>query len=351
MEAFEPASGLKAFDAFPKVERSYRAERTTRGAVLSVFLGLSLLYLFVAEFTWYLGGYEHHTFRVEDEIKEHLYVNIDLTVAMPCDLVVINVQDASGDRIVAGETLRKVKVDWHEDQTQHLDKLTQEQSHEAYDLQNAISAARERPWHRGREKPDGQACRIYGTMQVNHVAGDLHITAEGVGYMSERRASFEEMHFTHRIDELSFGPHYPKLRNPLDGIHADAAYNFHRFQYFLNIVPTTYESRGRRIVTNQYAVTESSLSTPERMGDFFPGIFFKYEIEPVSLTIVDARMPFRKFLIRLLGVLAGIVVSTEMVHRLIGDMVRRMRGEILSRTGSSLLDRRRQPEFLDEKRW
>ncbi|ORY76315.1 endoplasmic reticulum vesicle transporter-domain-containing protein, partial [Protomyces lactucae-debilis] len=315
---------LKAFDAFPKVESSYRAERTVRGAVLTVVLLLALFYLFVAEFTWYLGGYEHHSFSVEQEIKEHLYVNADLTVAMPCDMVTINVQDASGDRILAADALRKVKVDWDEDKTQHLDQARQEESHEAYDLQNAMSAARSHPWRRVRERKDGKACRLYGTMQVNHVAGDLHITAEGIGYMSNRRVAFEELNFTHRIDELSFGPYYPKLKNPLDGTHADAAHAFHRFQYFVNIVPTTYESRGRRIETNQYAVTESSLSTAESIGDFFPGIFIKYEIEPVSLMIRDARMPFRKFLVRLLGVLSGIVVSTEMVHRLLGDILRRV---------------------------
>lgn len=344
MEHFDPPKGLKVFDAFPKIEKSFRAERTTRGAVFSVILTLSLIYLFISEFTFYFGGYESHHFEVEKEIKDHLNINVDITVAMPCDSVAVNVQDVTGDRILAGNALMKQKVHWDEGGSHHLDAAHQQA--DAYDLQRVLKSARKKTFKKGKERRNGKACRIYGTLEVHHTQGDFHITAEGVGYMSARQTFLEDMNFTHRIDELSFGNFYPSLVNPLDGTHADSLSHFHRFQYFLNLVPTTYKSGGKLIKTNQYAVTEQSRHTDNSMAEFFPGIFFKYDIEPVSLIITDTRMPFLQFLIRLLGVLGGIVASTDLTYKAVSGIYMKMRNPIKQKT-YSLLDRRR--HSLDEK--
>ncbi|CCG83576.1 COPII-coated vesicle component Erv41 [Taphrina deformans PYCC 5710] len=344
MDNFNAPSGLQVFDAFPKVEKSFRAERTTRGAIFSIFLTLSLIYLFISEFTFYLGGYETHHFEVERQIKGHMNINVDMTISMPCDDIAINVQDVTGDRILAGNALKKQRVDWNEDGSHHLDAAHQQA--DAYDLQRVIKSARKKNFKKGKERKNGKACRVYGTLEVHHAQGDFHITAEGVGYMSTRRTFLEDMNFTHRIDELSFGTYYPKLINPLDGTHADSLSHFHRFQYFLNIVPTTYTSGSRHIKTNQYAVTESSRHAEGSMGEFFPGIFFKYDIEPVSLVITDTRMPFLQFLVRLLGVLGGIVASTDLTYKAVSGMYTKMRNPMKHR-GTSILDRRR--DSLDEK--
>ena len=337
MENFEPATGIKAFDAFPKVEKSFRAERTTRGAILSIFLGISLFYLFVSEFTWYLGGYETHQFVVDKDIKDHLSINVDMTISMPCSEVEVHVQDVTGDIIMAGETLKKQSVGWSERGSHHLDAA--HQAEDVYDLQQVLRSKKKK-FKKGRESINGKACRVYGSMEVHHAAGDFHITAAGVGYYANHQTFLEDMDFTHRIDELSFGDYYPNLINPLDGTHADSVNHFHRFQYFLNVVPTTYQSGRRKISTNQYAVTESSRYTDQNAAQFFPGIFFKYEIEPVTLIIKDARMPFLQFLIKLLGITAGIVTSTNIAHKLMNTVYGKMRNSP-RRGGSSLLDQRR----------
>jgi len=73
--------------------------------------------------------------------------------------------------------------------------------------------------------------------------------------------------------------------------------DFYKFQYFLSIVPTTYESQtsGKSLLTNQYAVTEQS----RKISSYsVPGIFFKYDIEPISLTISDRRTALLAFVVR-----------------------------------------------------
>lgn len=81
---------------------------------------------------------------------------------------------------------------------------------------------------------DMGACRLYGSLNVNKVASNLHITSDGHGYASNQhtshdckwfRSAFQHdqliwqcivLNFTHRIDEFSFGQLYPNLINPLD---------------------------------------------------------------------------------------------------------------------------------------
>lgn len=95
--------------------------------------------------------------------------------------------------------------------------------------------------------------------------------------------------------------------NPLDRTVNLASSNFHKFQYFLSVVPTVYSvAGGRTIFTNQYAVTEQSREIPDRM---VPGIFVKYDIEPIMLTVEERRDSALTFLVKAINVLSGVLVA------------------------------------------
>ena len=66
---------------------------------------------------------------------------------------------------------------------------------------------------------------------------------------------------------------------------------------------------GRKFIqTNQYAVTEQSKSIDDRM---IPGIFVKYDIEPILLTVSEHRQGMLSFLIRIVNVLSGVLVAAH----------------------------------------
>lgn len=67
------------------------------------------------------------------------------------------------------------------------------------------------------------------------------------------------------------------------------------------------------IWTNQYAVTEQSHSISEYA---VPGIFFKYDFEPLLLTISEESIGFLALLIRLVNVLSGVLIAGEWCYRL-----------------------------------
>ncbi len=153
--------------------------------------------------------------------------------------------------------------------------------------------------------------------------------------------------FSHIINELSFGPFYPSLHNPLDNTVATTPSHFYKFQYYLSIVPTIYTTSsaplsvlstssfsnkrqdGKTVITNQYAVTSQSRMIGERS---LPGIFFKFDIEPILLLIRDERKGLLRLLVRLVNVVSGVLVAGGWCYSL-GDwmgeslkMRRRRRG-------------------------
>lgn len=147
------------------------------------------------------------------------------------------------------------------------------------------------------------------------------------------------------VTELSFGPHYPSLLNPLDKTVATTDVHYYKYQYFLNVVPTIY-AKGNRAVdkytanpalafqksrntifTNQYSATSQSHQLVE--SPFYtPGIFFKYNIEPILLFVSEERSSFLGLLVRLVNVVSGVIVTGGWLYQLSGwavEVVRRRR--------------------------
>lgn len=129
---------------------------------------------------------------MEKSISHQLQINLDVVVAMGCDDIHVNVQDASGDRILAGEMLTKDKTAW-ELWGSNKDHKLQDSLGDGYglgdeeDVHDYLGMAKsgkrkfaKSPKLRGRQ---ADACRIYGSIEGNKVQGDFHITARGHGYM------------------------------------------------------------------------------------------------------------------------------------------------------------------------
>lgn len=160
--------------------------------------------LTISELRAWFRGTETQHFSVEKGVSHELQMNLDMVVRMPCDDVRVNVQDAAGDRILAGEMLHREPTSWqlwmdkvnreiaagvHEYQTLNEEDtrrlLAQE---EDVHVRHVLGEVRRNP---RRKFPKGPAlrrgdvvdsCRIYGSLEGNKVQGDFHVTARGHGY-------------------------------------------------------------------------------------------------------------------------------------------------------------------------
>lgn len=195
-------SAVKAFDAFPKTKPSYQ-QRTSTGGIWTVALIVVSVYLAWSEAARWFVGVTTHTFAVEQGVGHDLQINLDIAVAMKCDDLHVNVQDASGDRIMAGSVFKKDPILWSQgggNQKAHAlgaskkDRLDltgypgfgEYKEEDVHDYLGAAHKNKKKAFLRSARLPRGQeadACRIYGSMHGNKVQGDFHITARGHGYM------------------------------------------------------------------------------------------------------------------------------------------------------------------------
>jgi hypothetical protein len=350
-----------------KVRDNYKVRGSHTGSAWTLLLIVASVSLLIGETRRYFAGEVTHSFTVEKGVSHQLQINLDMIVAMKCNDLDINIQDAAGDRILASDMLRSDPTSWTQWNRNAGDRLKTVEGEEAFgvgkdeDVHDYLGAAHSRkrkfkktPKLRAKE----DACRIYGSIEGNKVQGDFHITARGHGYMEfgmhlshDRKSLFSkhpltpqqlrhlivppsEFNFSHIINHMSFGPHYPLLENPLSQTRSTTNENFHKFQYYTSVVPTIYTTNPSTLTlsppehildpshndyrpstsiwdkntvwTNQYAVTEQSHNVNEMN---VPGIFFKYDIEPILLLVSEERGGFMTFLARLVNVVSGVLVA------------------------------------------
>ncbi|KAM0791808.1 hypothetical protein ACM66B_004068 [Microbotryomycetes sp. NB124-2] len=311
---------LDAFDAFKKTNATYK-EKTERGGVLTVVVALVIALLVWTELREYLYGDASYQFSVDKGIAHELQLNLDATVAMPCHYLTVDVRDAVGDRLHISDEFKKDGTSFDIGQAKRIENIKNAKE---------ISATRMIHDSHGRRVfpktaniiEDGPACRIYGSMAVKKVTGNLHITTLGHGYLSWEHTDHKLMNLSHVIHEFSFGPYFPKIAQPLDNSVETTDAHFHIFQYFVSVVSTTYIDARRRVLhTSQYSVTDMSRVTEHGKG--VPGIFIKYDIEPMALTIRERTTSLLQFLVRLAGIVGGILVCTDYGFRTLSFMLDR----------------------------
>ncbi|KAJ1819651.1 hypothetical protein LPJ75_001140 [Coemansia sp. RSA 2598] len=324
---------LQRLDAFNKMETVYQ-DRSSSGGLLSLLVVLAMVMVVGSELHHYFGYKQEQSFSIDSDMQHPLQINIGMTVAMPCALIRVDVLDVSGTSQNVHSAIDLMPV---VSKSVFGDKRTYKTVNSVEDMHvhDIIAKAAER--RRGKEvlpaglqrakridRLEDAACHIQGSVMVGRVSGLLHVTAYGHGH-GGAFVPYRMLNFTHHIDELSFGPLYPNLVNPLDNTLHLSSEHFSAFSYFVTIVPTTYVDPGLSVLqTNQYAVNEYYRT---RAKDYDletkpPGIFFEYHIEPIAVTIRERRDGFLNVVVRICAATSGIFATAGLVHQLASLLIR-----------------------------
>ena len=252
-------------DAFPKVPETY-VEQTVTGAWVAIITFFFVVLMLYSEFNYYFWPALKFRFAPDADMSAKLKFNVDMTVAMPCDckyslescnfltlLVAVigaDILDKTNQNAFTFGRLREEPTWWELDSAQriHFDevsflhksgfqltlypqvqRLNQYLREEYHQLQDIL-------WSSGfsklyadlperREKPDipYDACRIHGSLTLNKVAGNFHVTAGKVlpimGAHAHMTGFMEtsDYNFSHRIEKLSFGDNHAGIIQPLEG--------------------------------------------------------------------------------------------------------------------------------------
>ncbi|KAF9448497.1 DUF1692-domain-containing protein [Macrolepiota fuliginosa MF-IS2] len=297
------AAPLAKFDAFSKVPSAYKARSESRGFV-TVFVMLVVFVFMLNDIGEYIWGWPEFRFAVDKENSPYMFINLDMAVNMPCGYLSIDLRDVLGDRLMLSGGLRR---DGHSDALS-ASQITA-QSRRSRGLFDTLLSRNNEPKFKPTytHEADASACRIYGTLAVKRVTANLHITTLGHGYASYQHVDHSKMNLSHVITEFSFGPYFPDITQPLDNSFEVTQDHFTAYQYYLHVVPTTYIApRSRPLQTNQYSVTHYTRVLEHNQGT--PGIFFKFDLDPMSITVHQKTTTLIQLLIRCVGVIGGVFV-------------------------------------------
>lgn len=246
-----------------------------------VFFILTLIVLWL-ESTTFMGAHQDSQFSVHKGVADTFQVNFDVTVAAPCLQLEVGSSDVSGDRLLMGRLL-------------DIRPLRGDDEVPSFFL---IGSGWTSQFGHTVLGPEEEWCRFSGIFNTNRVRGQVFIRAAPWGGRLKAAAA---LNTSHGINELSFGPYYPSMQNPLDETAVAAPSLNQGYFYKLNLVPTVVQGFGVKMFTHQYSV--ETLPVNPRV---LPGIYFEYDFEPISVTLTDSRMSFFQWLFRIANIVGGL---------------------------------------------
>ncbi|XP_043823161.1 endoplasmic reticulum-Golgi intermediate compartment protein 2 isoform X2 [Dromiciops gliroides] len=289
---------VKELDAFPKVPVSY-VETSAVGGTVSLIAFTTMALLTIMEFSVYQDTWMKYEYEVDKDFSSKLRINIDITVAMKCQYVGADVLDLAETMVAAADGLvyESVIFDLSPQQRewQRMLQTIQSRLQEEHSLQDVIFKSAFK-----------SASTALPPRAIPHPRGHAHLAA---------LVSHDSYNFSHRIDHLSFGELVPGIINPLDGTEKIAIDHNQMFQYFITVVPTKLNTYKISADTHQFSVTERERAINHAAGSHgVSGIFMKYDLSSLMVTVTEEHMPFWQFLVRLCGIIGGIFSTTGMLH-------------------------------------
>eukprot|EP00041_Stephanoeca_diplocostata_P018585 m.389852 g.389852 ORF g.389852 m.389852 type:complete len:367 (+) comp21055_c0_seq1:170-1270(+) len=335
---------ISQLDAFPKVEQEVQ-QKSSSGGFVTLIAVTAILILVISEFLYYRGVDVKYHYAVDKDFRREMRMTLDITIAMKCAFLgadFINLSGASMDMTKEHLQMEPTHFELEAPQQTWYDlhrRGVNSSDAERFDSLERFLRVSDTPEEKmptstrpvlteGDSEDVAKACRIHGSIPIGRVAANFHITAgksihhaRGHAHRSDLVPT-HELNFSHRIDRLAFSDEAVGVHT-LDGNlrHTNDAHIM--FQYFLKVVPTTTQNvdQAEPFQANQYSVTEQSRKINHATGsNGVAGIYFKYDLEPVSVNVREERRSFGRFLVRLCGIAGGIFATTGMLHQSISSL-------------------------------
>jgi len=338
---FSGADVVRSLDSFSKFSKEDYVKRTRIGGVVTLFATIFIIWILISEVRYYLKSRVDYTFVPHGVNNDTLKVNLDITVATPCQYLSPKVydvlsnddsepsRDSEGSLVLpSGGGIRK-KDTWFEmspehrssfEDLRHLNSYLSEEYHSISDLLWKSGHAFMHPGFSERESVparDTDACQLYGSLELNRLSGVLDIIF-GMPTNHDGHAHFHpapegRVNFSHRIHHFSFGDSRVGIINPLDGDEKVTSNNHVSYIYFIEVVPTEVDTLLSKAKTYQYSVKELTKVKPSVLGPHLRGITFKYDFCALKVIVRESYESPIPFLMRLSSTLAGIFIVAGLV--------------------------------------
>ncbi|KAK8642799.1 hypothetical protein V6N13_012131 [Hibiscus sabdariffa] len=328
---------LKKLDVYPKINEDFYS-LSHSGGVITIVSSIVMLLLFFSELRLYVHPAIETKLLVDTSRGETLRINFDVTFpAVACSILCLDAMDISGEQqLDVKHDIVKKRLDAHGNVIEvrpdgigilkiekplqrHGGRLEHNETYcgscygaeEADDqccnsCEDVRDAYRSKGWAFSNpdmidqckregflqkiKDEDGEGCNIYGSLEVNKVAGNFHFAPgksfeESSFHMHDLKAfQKDSFNLSHKINRLAFGDSFPGVVNPLDGVKWMQKQPIGLYQYFIKVVPTMYSDvSGHTIQSNQFSVTEHYKGADIGLLDTVTGVFFFYDLSPIKV--------------------------------------------------------------------
>lgn len=276
---------LKRLDIYRKVPKDL-TQPTVVGAVISICSIVFMTLLFVSELVDFLTPTIINELFVDQTAGSLSKIDVRLNVSLPrleCKYAGLDIQDDSG-------------------------------RHEVGSMDHMIKSQIESTDETG-TKYNG--CRLEVTFQINKVPGNFHLSTHSASHQPN------VIDMAHVIHEISFGDDVRPLGlhgsfNPLRGTSRLEDSNLQSHEYHLRIVPSIYEELdGSMLRPYQYQYAHKRYISLGFTGHVIPAIWFKYDINPISVKYKKHRRPFYEFLCMTCAIVGGTFTVVGIIDSLI----------------------------------
>jgi len=277
-----------------------------------------MVVLFISSLSEYLTTSTMSQMLIDDSSSEAM-LNIIFSIEfpkVPCDLIYMDSRDLIG---FTAEDLQKniTRSKMTNGVTQTKDKWVRNPSISYEEVKRMIESY--------------EGCYITGSTMVNKVPGNVHFSMHNeklIGIIQKLSSEGIVVNFAHKIKHFSFGSHsrqakeiqkkYPEIELfPLqetsmsEDIRLAIAY-----QYYLNVVRTVVELRGKPVEVYQYTISKSFGLTRD-----MPALFFKYEMSPLYVRYEIKQKSIWHFIVNICAIIGGVYTAFSILDAIIYSSV------------------------------
>jgi len=258
---------LRRLDIYRKVPKDL-TQPTVTGAIISICCCVFMAYLFASELLHFIQPDIVSELFVDNPGNSDEKIPVELNITLPrlaCNFVGLDIQDDLG-------------------------------RHDVGFIENTVKT----PFN------GGQGCIFESVFHINRVPGNFHVSTHSV----DRQPDNVDM--AHYITSLTFGTKLGvdgKLPGNFDSLarkDRSAVDGAESHDYTMKIVPTLYENAaGHTVVSYQYTYAYRSHISFGHGGRVIPALWFKYDLNPITVRYHESRPPLYHFLTTICAIVGG----------------------------------------------
>lgn len=262
------AFDVRRLDIYRKIPKDL-TQPTVSGAIISICCMLFMTFLFMSELLHFISPEVVSELFVDNpgNTDEKIPVQINITLPrLACEFVGIDIQDDLGRHDVG-----------------------------------FIENTQKTPWN------NGKGCIFESRFHINRVPGNFHVSTHSAEKLPEDNGDM-----AHYITSLTFGDESVRYRNlpgnfnPLARRDMSQAQPAESHDYTMKIVPTIYEdASGNSFISYQYTYAASSYVSFTLGGRSPPAIWFRYDLNPITVKYHERRQPIYSFLTSICAIIGG----------------------------------------------